>query len=109
MDEMPITITPKGLDAKRQWYLYDEIRQFVEPSSQDLVTPLSLVPKTWENGCWQLRHWGSGCDSPTTCAAKEIKAWRPRQMTDMISFTHRLRFIESRPERDAENQKGIKG
>ena len=25
MDEMPTTITPKALDAKRQWYLYDEI------------------------------------------------------------------------------------
>ncbi|KAK3735244.1 hypothetical protein RRG08_052526 [Elysia crispata] len=45
MDDFPTIILPKGLDAKRQWYLYDEIRQFAGESKQDLVTPLPLVPK----------------------------------------------------------------
>lgn len=45
MDEFPAIIMPKGLDAKRQWYLYEEIRPFVDLEKQDLVAPLPLVPK----------------------------------------------------------------
>ncbi|KAK6178195.1 hypothetical protein SNE40_013005 [Patella caerulea] len=44
-DAMPIRIKPKGLDNKRQWYLYDEIRQFVKEELQDIVTPLHFQPK----------------------------------------------------------------
>ena len=43
---MPQTIEPKGLDAKRQWYLYDEIRPFTAECCQDITTPLPAVPKT---------------------------------------------------------------
>ena len=44
-DAMPPVIPNSGLDAKRQWYLYDEIRQFVEEGLQDLVAPLPNIPK----------------------------------------------------------------
>ena len=42
---MPQTIQPKGLDAKRQWYLYDEIRPFTAEHCQDITTPLPAVAK----------------------------------------------------------------
>ncbi|XP_041373710.1 LOW QUALITY PROTEIN: uncharacterized protein LOC121386766 [Gigantopelta aegis] len=42
---MPNKIKPKGLDAKRRWYLYDEIRQFASEESRDTIAPLPQVPK----------------------------------------------------------------
>ena len=41
--EMPQTTRPKGLDAKREWYLYDEIRPFAAERYQDITTPLPAV------------------------------------------------------------------
>ena len=43
-DAMPPVIPNSGLDTKRQWYLYDEIRQFVEEGLQDLVAA-HYIPK----------------------------------------------------------------
>ena len=43
--DMPEVIVPAGLSAERQWYLYDEIREFVSHQSRDVVTPLTTVPK----------------------------------------------------------------
>ena len=43
--EMPQTIRPKRLDAKRQWYLYDEICPFTAEHCQDITTPLPAVAK----------------------------------------------------------------
>ena len=43
---MPQVIRPKGLDAKRQWYMYDEIRPFTAERCQDITTPLPSVAKT---------------------------------------------------------------
>ncbi|XP_035516337.1 uncharacterized protein LOC118327178 [Morone saxatilis] len=37
---LPDQLLPKGLDAKRQQYLYNEIREFVTKDKQDLVCPL---------------------------------------------------------------------
>ncbi|GFS06824.1 synaptonemal complex protein 2-like [Elysia marginata] len=45
MDDFPATIISEGLNTKRQWYLYEEIRQFVDVQKQDLVAPLPLVSK----------------------------------------------------------------
>ncbi|GFO33241.1 hypothetical protein PoB_005974600 [Plakobranchus ocellatus] len=44
---MPESIAPKGLDLKRQWYLYDEIREFVlgEENLKDLVAPMPASPR----------------------------------------------------------------
>ena len=42
---MPAIIQPRGLDAKRQWYLYQEIRPFTAPHCQEITTPLPAVPK----------------------------------------------------------------
>ncbi len=42
----PSEITPPGLDAKRQWYLFDEIRQFCSTNlAKDITCPKPLVPK----------------------------------------------------------------
>ena len=41
---MPLVIQPKGLDPKRQWYFYQEIRQFVPETFQEIVAPLPNVP-----------------------------------------------------------------
>lgn len=39
-------IQPAGLTPTRQWYLYNEIRQYCTDSTKDLVCPLSTVPHT---------------------------------------------------------------
>jgi len=41
----PDVIPPPGLDAKRQWYLHDEIREFCDARLMDEVCPLPAVPK----------------------------------------------------------------
>lgn len=42
----PTPIISKGLDAKRQWYLYDEIGQFCSTNiSKDLTCPKPLIPR----------------------------------------------------------------
>lgn len=40
---LPPQLHPKGLDAKRQQYLYNEIREFVREDKWDLVCPLPRV------------------------------------------------------------------
>ena len=43
---LPEALAPKGLDAKRQWYLYEQIRQFCPTVLQaDLTCPKPDVPK----------------------------------------------------------------
>ena len=41
----PEVIPAKGLSPDRQWYLYDQIRQFCPESTKDLVCPLPSVPR----------------------------------------------------------------
>ncbi len=42
----PSEITPPGLDAKCQWYLFDEIRQFCSTNlAKDITCPKPLLPK----------------------------------------------------------------
>ncbi len=42
----PEVLEPKGLDAKRQWYLYEQIRQFCPSNLQaDFTCPKPEVPK----------------------------------------------------------------
>ena len=36
VDGMPAQIQPKGLDAKRKWYLFEEIRPFISEECRDL-------------------------------------------------------------------------
>ena len=42
---LPEQIIPPGLSNKRQWYLYDKIRQFCSEESKDLVCPLPSVTR----------------------------------------------------------------
>ena len=42
---LPPVIQPPGLPLARQWYLFDEIRQFVAPEHQDRVAPQPSLPK----------------------------------------------------------------
>ena len=44
--QQPNKIIPTGLDAKRQWYLYDEIRPFCSTNlAKDSTCPKPLVPR----------------------------------------------------------------
>ena len=45
VDGMPVQIQPKGLDAKRKWYLFEEIHPFISEECRDLVAPMPDVPK----------------------------------------------------------------
>ena len=38
-------VTPLGLSAERQWYLYDQIRPFCPDADKDITFPLPSVPK----------------------------------------------------------------
>ena len=43
-DELPSVVSPKGLSAERQWYLYDHIRPFCPDSDKDITCPLPTCP-----------------------------------------------------------------
>lgn len=51
---LPSVIQPAGLDSKRQWYLYEQIRPFCKPLTEDLICPLPLVPKPNAKGMIML-------------------------------------------------------
>ena len=38
-DELPDVITPAGLSAQRQWYLYEKIREFCPVTDRDCTIP----------------------------------------------------------------------
>ena len=43
-DELPSGVSPKGLSAEREWYLYDNIRPFCLDSDKDITCPLPTCP-----------------------------------------------------------------
>ena len=43
--ELSSVITPAGLSAQRQWYLYEKIQEFCPVADRDLTCPLPSVPK----------------------------------------------------------------
>ena len=43
-DDLPPVIPSPGLPVDRQWYLYDNIRQFCSREKQDITYPLPTVP-----------------------------------------------------------------
>lgn len=45
---LPEIIPPAGLSPQRQWYLYDQIREFCREGTEDLVCPLPAVPRPGE-------------------------------------------------------------
>ena len=42
---LPEVIQPRGLDAARQWYLHDSIREYCSEETKDIVCPLPHVPR----------------------------------------------------------------
>ena len=40
ISDLPSQVTPAGLDSKRQWYLYHEIREYCSDETKDDVCPL---------------------------------------------------------------------
>ena len=46
VSELPDIITPQGLSAERQWYLYEQIRPFCPDEDMDSTCPLPTVPKS---------------------------------------------------------------
>lgn len=48
---MPLEIKPTGLDAARQWYLYEQIRAFVQSNlAKDFTCPKPLISKPMSSG-----------------------------------------------------------
>ena len=43
--DLPPIITPSGLSAERQWYLYEKIRPFCDEPFSDITCPLPLVSR----------------------------------------------------------------
>ena len=43
-NELPSVVSPKGLSAERQWYLYEHIRPFCPDSDKDITCPLPTCP-----------------------------------------------------------------
>lgn len=43
--EYPAVVHPEGLSAKRQWYLFDKIRQFCPVNARDVTCPEPSVPR----------------------------------------------------------------
>ena len=43
--ELPSPQIPPGLDAQRQWYLYEKIREFCSEATKNTTCPLPTVPK----------------------------------------------------------------
>ena len=43
--DLPPVIPPPGLSSERQWYLYDNIREYCPPSCRDIVCPKPSVAK----------------------------------------------------------------
>ncbi len=44
-EDFPAVVPPRGLNADRQWYLYESIRPFCPDPDKDTVCPLPSVPK----------------------------------------------------------------
>ncbi len=44
-EDFPAVVPPHGLNADRQWYLYETIRPFCQDRDKDTVCPLPSVPK----------------------------------------------------------------
>jgi hypothetical protein len=43
-DQLPPVLHPAGLSSKRQWYLYDKIREFCPENVQDITCPRPSAP-----------------------------------------------------------------
>ena len=50
-EELPFVVEPAGLASKRQWYLYDKIREFCPPDDRDITCPLPSVPRPASRQC----------------------------------------------------------
>lgn len=44
-NEYPPRVSPKGLSTERQWYLYDQIREFCPEEDRDVTCPEPEVPR----------------------------------------------------------------
>ena len=44
-DILPEVVQPRGLTAERQWYLFEQIREFCPEASKDKTCQLSSTPK----------------------------------------------------------------
>ena len=45
LSELPNIVVPKPLSTERQWYLFDQIRQFCSESAKNITCPLPSVPR----------------------------------------------------------------
>ncbi|KAK3737671.1 hypothetical protein RRG08_066358 [Elysia crispata] len=69
---------------QREWYLYNEIREFASPEKQDLVAPLPTVPKP-SRGTTQFEEEDEELQAPAPKVAK--KSHSSRQVTGRFTLT----------------------
>ena len=51
-NDLPQVVSPKGLDAHRQWYLYEQVRPFCHSNlAKDITCPKPAVPKFTQSAC----------------------------------------------------------
>ena len=72
-DQLPPLVQPEGLSPQRQWYLYNEIREFASPDKQDLVAPLPTAPRP-SRGTTQIEEEEEEPQPPAPKAAKKSKS-----------------------------------
>ena len=58
---MPKIIAPPGLNAEREWYLYEQIREHCDAEFQDATCPKPSVPKPKTSSCSKSATVGNSC------------------------------------------------
>ena len=58
---MPKIIAPPGLNAEREWYLYEQIREHCDAEFQDATCPKPSVPKPKTSSYSKSAAVGNSC------------------------------------------------
>ena len=79
--DVPDVVSPKGLSAERQWYLYHSIRPFCPENDKDITCPLPSVARINSRNSTPVRSLSPShsSESPTTHLPSEIPAPSPKR------------------------------
>ncbi len=80
-DDVPDTISPKGLSVERQWYLHDSIRPFCPENDKDITCPLPSVERPGSRRTTPVSTFSPSpmCESPPTHLPPPISASSPKK------------------------------
>ncbi|RUS72263.1 hypothetical protein EGW08_019986 [Elysia chlorotica] len=85
--QLPPLVKPDGLSLQRQWYLHDEIRQFVSPEWQDIVAPLPNSPKPRGTTQLEVEEVDPEVPAPKIMRITEDSPTRDRTRTEFFDRT----------------------